>query len=226
MSFCQNVSSGLPGIAYLGLGQGAAANTRFSRVGILAFCRHAGRNAFFRTRRRAACPQRPSGAVSGKAVCADILFLGIRTFFLPNSGGGCGFCLLFSLLWTNLYGNRNFPLRFAARNLFLSAKTEISCRKEIAGDAEKMAGKNGFCHFFVQGNGFSGAFYGFRRGVAAPFLLLFVHKIRETVSNGILVFYGWVDVKVLIFASKILFLEGGICIFVKNERFDERGYLL
>ena len=210
MKVCQNVSSGLPKIAYLGLGQGEAANTRFSCVGILAFCRHVGRNAFFRTDRRAACPQRPSGTVSGKAVCADILFLGFRTFFLSNSDGERDFCLLFSSLRANLYGNRNFPLRFAARKLFLSAKTEISCRKEIAGDAEKMAGKSGFCHIFVRKNGFSGAFCGFRREASAPFFLLFVHKIRETVSNGILVFYGWVDVKVLILASKILFLEGGI----------------
>ena len=167
----------------MGLGQGTAANTRFSRVGILAFCRHAGRNAFFRTGRRAACPQRQSGTVSGKAVCADILFLEIRTFFLPNSGGERGFCLLFSFFRTNLYGNRNFLLRFAARNLFLSAKTEISCRKEIVGGAEKMAGKSGFCHFFVRENGFSGAFCGFRRGAAVPFFLLFVRKSQPEATK-------------------------------------------
>ena len=71
-----------------------------------------------------------------------------------------------------------------------------------------MAGKSGFCHFFVRENGFSGAFCGFRREAAVPFFLLFVRKTRQTVSNGILVFYGWMDLKMLIFASKFVFSMG------------------
>lgn len=90
---------------------------------------------------------------------------------------------------------------FAERNKFLAAKKSSVVRRkwpEKAGSVTFLCGKTDFPGLFVDSDG--------KR--LSRFFLLFVRKTQQTVSIGILVFYGWMDWKMLIFASKFVFSMG------------------